>query len=83
MIVVIFFFFGITISQAQSSRQKPQKPPRFSELLKQMDANEDNKLSKKEIKGSLKNNFSKIDSNEDGFITKKEFQKAPKPKRTR
>ena len=81
MITAIFFFFGITISQAQSNRQKPQKPPTFSELLKKMDANEDGKLSKKEIKGPLKDDFSKVDTNEDGFISKKEFQKAPKPKR--
>lgn len=81
MVVAIFFFFGITISQAQANRQRPEKPPTFSELLKQMDANQDNKLSKKEIKGPLKNDFYKIDSNEDGFITKREFQKAPKPER--
>ena len=38
-----------------------------------MDANEDGKLSKKEVKGPLKKDFDKIDSNEDGFITKKEL----------
>ena len=46
-----------------------------------MDANEDGKLSKKELKGPIKNDFSKIDTNEDGFITKAELKRAPKPVR--
>lgn len=44
-----------------------------------MDANKDNKLSKEEIKGPLKDDFAKVDTNKDGFITKEELKKAPKP----
>ena len=44
-----------------------------------MDANDDGKLAKDEVKGPLKDSFSKIDTDEDGFISKEEFEKAPKP----
>lgn len=75
-----FMAFGMTFSMAQSQRKnEQQKPPTFSELLKQMDKNEDGKLAKAEIKGPLKDNFDKIDTDEDGFISEKEFKKAPKP----
>ena len=79
-------FLGITVffssdSFAQEQKRENRKPPTFKELLKKMDANEDGKLSKKEIKGPLKNDFDKVDLNDDGFISEKEFEKAPKPKR--
>jgi Ca2+-binding EF-hand superfamily protein len=77
--------FGLIVlisnsSFAQSQNRQEKTPPTFSELLKQMDKNEDGKLSHSEVKGPLEKEFSKIDSNEDGFITEKEFKKAPKPK---
>ena len=62
-------------------RQERKEPPTFKQLLEDMDANEDGKLSKKEIKGPLKDHFAKVDSNEDVFINEEEFKKAPKPKR--
>ncbi|WP_323787988.1 EF-hand domain-containing protein [Psychroserpens sp.] len=78
--------FGILINSNISfgqpkGKQERKEPPTFSELLKEMDKNEDGKLSKDEIKGPLKENFSKVDTDEDGFITEKEFEKAPKPKK--
>ena len=48
-----------------------------------MDANKDGKLSKKEVKGPLKDDFKKIDANEDGFLSKKEIEKMPKKKEER
>jgi hypothetical protein len=60
-----------------------RKRPTIEQLFKEMDANKDNKLSKKEIKGPLKKDFDKIDLNKDGFITKEELKKAPKPERPR
>ncbi|QRM90226.1 EF-hand domain-containing protein [Lacinutrix sp. WUR7] len=77
--------FGIVVlisnsAFAQSQNRQEKTPPSFSELIKKMDANEDGKLSKDEIKGPLKENFSKIDTDEDGFISEEEFKNAPKPK---
>ncbi len=61
-------------------RPDRKEPPTFKELLEKMDANEDGKLSKKEVKGPLKVDFAKADADEDGFITEEEFKKALKPK---
>ena len=72
---------GTLFAQGQSQRGEGKKPPTFKQLLKEMDADEDGKLSKKEVTGPLKKDFDKIDANEDGFITEKEMKKAPKPKR--
>lgn len=68
----------------QPGSDKPQGgPPSVEEIFKQMDANKDGKLSIDEVKGPLKNDFSKIDTDGDGLITKDELQKAPKPDRNR
>lgn len=77
---VTLFFSTSSFGQSQN-RQERKKPPTFKELIKKMDANEDGKLSKDEIKGPLKEDFAKVDTDEDGFITAEEFSKAPKPKR--
>ncbi len=66
-------------AQAPGGNKDRQQPPSTEELIKMMDSNKDGKLSVKEVKGPLKNDFSKIDTNKDGFITKAELDKAPKP----
>jgi Ca2+-binding EF-hand superfamily protein len=79
--------FGVTLFMSTSSfgqsenKGDKKERPTFKQLLKDMDANEDGKLSKKEIKGPLKEHFDKVDADEDGFITEEELNKAPKPKR--
>ncbi|WP_282068392.1 EF-hand domain-containing protein [Olleya namhaensis] len=78
--------FGLTVLNvnsvnAQSNDRQKKEPPTFSQLLEEMDKNEDGQLSKAEIKGPLKNDFDKIDTDEDGFISEAEFKKAPKPER--
>ncbi|QCE42197.1 EF-hand domain-containing protein [Psychroserpens sp. NJDZ02] len=78
--------FGLTVLSvngvnAQSNDRQKKEPPTFSQLLEEMDKDEDGKLSKSEIKGPLKNDFDKIDTDEDGFISEAEFKKAPKPER--
>ncbi|MBQ0769769.1 MAG: EF-hand domain-containing protein [Bizionia sp.] len=79
--VILCIGFSI-ISSAQGERNNDKKgPPSFSQLLKEMDKNEDGKLTKTEVKGPLKESFDKVDTNEDGFITEKEFEKAPKAKK--
>lgn len=77
---MVVFFSNSSFGQSQN-RQQRKEPPTFKELIKEMDANEDGKLSKNELKGPLKENFAKVDTDEDGFITEEEFKKAPKPKR--
>lgn len=72
---------GITFSNAQQKREKTQKPPTYSELLKELDKDKDGKLAKAELKGPLKDDFAKLDADEDGFLSKEEFEKAPKPER--
>ena len=82
MIIGLLTFLGTFTIQAQSDqRQRSQERPSIDELFEQMDADEDGKLSKKEVKGPLKNDFSKIDTNEDGYLSKEELEKAPKPER--
>lgn len=78
--------FGLTVLNvnsvnAQSNDRERKEPPTFSQLLEEMDKDEDGKLSKSEIKGPLKNDFDKIDTDEDEFISEAEFKKAPKPER--
>lgn len=83
----IVLVFGLTLFVSASSfaqsenREERKKPPTFEELLEKMDANEDGKLSKKEVKGPLKDDFDTVDADEDGFITEEELKTAPKPKR--
>lgn len=65
---------------SQQKGQRGQKP-QFTDLLTRMDANKDGKLSKTEITGRLKENFSRVDGNGDGFITAEEFKTAGPPPR--
>ncbi|MGH1384218.1 YHYH protein [Kordia sp.] len=53
--------------------------PNVAQIMEHMDKNGDGKLSKKEVKGPLQRDFSKVDANDDGFITKDELENAPKP----
>ena len=62
-----------------NNRPGKQGPPSTDEIFKQLDENEDGKLSEKEVKGPLKEMFSKIDTNNDGFLSNEEVEKAPKP----
>ena len=70
-----------TNAQNDSGNQERKERPSTEELFKAMDANEDELLSKEEVKGPLKNDFDKVDANEDGFLSKEEVEKAPKPER--
>ncbi|MEM8928926.1 MAG: EF-hand domain-containing protein [Bacteroidota bacterium] len=80
---VATLLFSVCQLNAQSNddvRQR-RKPPSIEQLFKDLDANEDGKLSLKEARGPLKEHFEKVDLNEDGFLTQEELEKAPKPKR--
>lgn len=84
----ILAILGLTLAmsatsyaQSNNSEDRPKGPPTFKQLLKELDTNEDGKISLKEVKGPLKKDFKKIDTNEDGFLTEKEIKNAPKPER--
>lgn len=62
------------------TRQRGERPD-TTQLLAEMDANKDGKLSKDEVKGPLLEQFAKIDTNDDDFISKEELENAPKPER--
>ena len=83
--ILVFGIFALcsTGASAQQGQDRGERrePPTFAQLIKDMDANEDGKLSEDELKGPLKENFAKVDTDEDGFITEEEFEKAPKPER--
>lgn len=65
--------------RSQRGGDQKRKPPKFSDLLAQMDANKDGKLGIDEVTGRLKEDFSSIDANRDGFITEEELKaKAPR-----
>nr|WP_299000339.1 EF-hand domain-containing protein [uncultured Allomuricauda sp.] len=85
-----FFFLGLTAiamvscqmkAQSNNNERQRREPPSIDQLFKDLDADEDGKLSKEEVKGPLKNHFDEIDLNEDGFLTREEMEKAPKPER--
>jgi hypothetical protein len=57
---VLVFAIALFVSNSsfgQSQERQQKEPPTFSELVKEMDKNEDGKLSKSEIQGPLKNDF--------------------------
>jgi Ca2+-binding EF-hand superfamily protein len=60
---------------------KKEKNQQAAELVKQMDADKDGKLSKTEVKGPLKMISLKCDTDKDGFLSLEELKKAPKPER--
>ncbi|MCL7764662.1 EF-hand domain-containing protein [Polaribacter sp. Z014] len=81
VIIVSLGLSASTFAQAGNSDERPKGPPTFKQLLKDLDANEDGKISLKEVKGPLAKDFKKIDTDEDGFLSEKEIKNAPKPER--
>jgi Ca2+-binding EF-hand superfamily protein len=71
---------AVTLAKGNRDR-KEQTLPSIKQIFKDLDTNEDGKISLKEVKGPLKKDFKKIDTNENGFLSKKEIKKASKPKR--
>lgn len=63
------------------SQEERKGRPTMTQLFKRMDSNNDGKISKTEIRGSLASQFSKMDSNNDGFLVESEFKDMPRPNR--
>ena len=72
---------SVNAQEENNEKEKRKGPPSIEQIFKDLDKDEDGKISLKEAKGRLKKDFKKVDLNEDGFITKEELKKAPKPKR--
>lgn len=64
----------------EASRHQIGQASSTEQNMKDLDTNNDGKISKSEAKGPLANDFSKVDANKDGYISKEELEKAPKPK---
>ena len=81
-LAVVFVFASIIVSAQQDDEQRPmiRERPSIDQIFKDLDTNEDSKISLDEAKGPLQRDFTKVDLNEDGFITKQELEEAPKPK---
>lgn len=61
--------------QNQTGQNQPMNSrPSFSKLLADMDSNNDGKISAKEAKGKLKDDFLNRDQNKDGYITEDELR---------
>jgi Ca2+-binding EF-hand superfamily protein len=77
--VIALAIIGCSSSKRATDSTTKTSAPNTSQIMTEMDSNKDGKLSMDEVKGPIKNDFSKIDSNSDGFISKEELNKAPKP----
>ncbi|CAZ97467.1 YHYH protein [Zobellia galactanivorans] len=82
-LLLILLTFSILIScksnQEKKEQQEPNKQkPSSTQIISELDSNEDGKLSKSEVKGPIADDFTNIDSNNDGFLTLEELNKAEK-----
>ncbi|AWG20494.1 hypothetical protein FFWV33_02595 [Flavobacterium faecale] len=81
ILTVMMFSGSVSLFAQPQGGQEGQKPPTAEEAIKKLDADKDGKLSKAEVKGPLKDDFTKIDTDKDGFLSLDELKKAPKPER--
>ena len=61
--------FGL---ETKNNKNKPNQK-RFAQYIKQLDRNNDGKISKEEARGGLLKNFARIDGNKDGFLDRTEL----------
>ncbi|MFV1448008.1 EF-hand domain-containing protein [Maribacter sp. HS] len=76
--------FSCKTNQENKERQQPDgERPTSSQLISEMDADKDGKLSMDEVKGPIANDFENIDSDNDNFISLEELDKAEKTRENR
>lgn len=80
-LALVLLISSAAYGQQDNKDEKRKGPPSVKQIFKELDVNEDGKISLKEVKGPLKKDFKKIDTNKDGFISKKELKDAPRPER--
>ena len=82
-LVLLFFALLISCKSNQKQNDKQQEPdeqrPSATQMISELDSDNDQKISESEAQGPLANDFSKIDANNDGFLTEDELEKAPRP----
>ena len=71
-----------TMTRGEGEQRKRGKKD-FAKLIGEMDANDDGRLSKLEVKGPLAERFDKIDTDGDGYITLEEMESADSKRRDR
>ena len=71
--LVITFTACMTHRETTNTASSKRKTQNVSQLFKQMDVNNDGKISKIEAKGKIKKNFKLRDKNNDGFISRSEM----------
>ncbi len=86
--LLIILTFTILISCKSNQEKKKQHEPNgqrpsSTQIISEMDSNQDGKLSKSEVKGPIAEDFANIDSNNDGFLTLEELNKAEKNQENR
>jgi Ca2+-binding EF-hand superfamily protein len=79
--ILVFSAVAVLLTAAHGQSQtKDKAPPKktadeiVESLLKQMDTNNDGKISREEAKGKLAEAFDKIDTNKDGYLDRKELR---------
>ena len=87
-LLLLLLAFTILISCKSNQEKKEQQErngqrPSSTQIISELDSNEDGKLSKSEVKGPITNDFTNIDSNNDGFLTLEELNKAEKNQENR
>ncbi|MFK7786479.1 MAG: YHYH protein [Crocinitomicaceae bacterium] len=65
--------------QMGGGRPQGQGAPDPSQLMAEMDANNDGRLSKDEVRGPLQEDFDRFDKNNDGYLTLDELSNLPPP----
>ncbi|MEM6541330.1 MAG: EF-hand domain-containing protein, partial [Bacteroidota bacterium] len=66
-------------AQSNDGERPRRQRPSIDQLFKDLDTDEDGKLSKEEVRGPLSKHFADIDTDEDGYLTREELENAPKP----
>ena len=87
--LMAMFLFWSLYGGIQAQNDAPPPPPSgpngqrptVAQIFEHMDANKDNHLSKKEVRGPLTRDFDRVDANRDGLISRAELRAAPKPPR--
>jgi len=86
-LLILLTFVSLISCKENQEKKRQQQPngerPSSSQIIVEMDSNEDGKLSKNEVKGPIADDFDTIDSNKDGFVTLDELNKASKNQKNR